>query len=289
MNRVQIIIVSCSLGAAAMIGAAAARPRNDAAPSNERSPSDQFFDALLKHPEKRLESRRALQQAVLKPDADARHILLLGLNELWLAAENQPDRLDRFNHAVLARHWLRRAEQLLPDDDRIPSWRWAAEWAVAAVEHEDESAAAAREMLRKLAEHDPCFHSVAFGVISFEKPAKSEEFRQAHAAMEAAFQCAANDPSIQDRPRWPHNAHAFLTALADFRLKAGDVRGAEAALVIAEARPGFDTWKNRHIVADRLTSLNARRDLYANDNPEDDPAFVFERGGPVSCTGCHGE
>jgi len=286
----RFIIASVWLAAGSIVYAVVAQPRQGAAAAEgPPDPAEVFFDALLRHPEHRTASRRALQEAVLKPAASPQHVLLLGLNELWLAAENQPDPLVRVDHALLAIHWLRRAEALLPEDARIPSWRWAAEWSVAVAEHRDADAAAAREMLRKLAQRNPCFHSVALGIISFDRPADSQEFRDAHAAMEAAFNCGSHDPAVHDRPRWPHNVHAFLVALADFRLKAGNVRGAEAALIIAEARPGFEQWRYRATVSDRLDSLNARRDLFADADPADDPAFIFQRGGPTSCSGCHAE
>jgi PAS domain-containing protein len=290
MKHRRLIIAFCLVIVATMVcGLPAQPPRTSDQAKDTGDPSDTFFDALLRHPERRHESRRALHEAVLKPGGSPRHVLLLGLNELWLSAESQPDVLVGFNHAVLARHWLRRAEVLLPEDTRIPSWRWAAEWSIATAEHREADAAAARDMLRKLAEQNPCSHSVALGIISFDRPADSGEFREAHAAMEAAFRCGSENPAVQDRPHWPHNVHAFLTALADFRLKAGIVRDAEAALVIAEARPGFERWIHRGMVTDRLTSLNVRRDLFTNADPTDDPSFVFERGGPTSCIGCHGE
>ena len=282
-------IVCCALAMVA-VGTNVPRPSSTAAPhAPSEDPADLFYEALLRAPGRRLESRRALMHAVLRNDPQARHILLLGLNELWLAAENQPDGADGFVHALLARHWLRRAEAVLPEDTRIPSWRWAAEWSVAAAEHDDAAMDDARGKLLALAEQDPCFHAVTLGIISFDHAPGSPEYKAAHAAMEAAFRCANDTPSIQDRPRWPHNVHAFLVALADFRLKAGDVRGAEGALVIAEARPGFNEWGHRRAVTDRLDTLNARRDRFANEDPTDDPAFFFERGGPASCRGCHEE
>lgn len=252
------------------------------------TPAGVFYDALRRRPERRLESLAALTDAVLRPDPEPRDVLLLGLNHLWISAEGEQDSRSRFRHSILAHHWLRRAERLLPDDSRIPTWRLSAEWAIAVQEGRPTDAEAARDRISALADDDPCFHAVTLGITSFREPAGSAAFRRAHAAMEASFRCRADDPSVQNRPRWPHNVQAFLVGLSDFRLKAGDVAGAEAALVIAESRPGFARWTRRHLVDERFADLADRTRRFANADPLDDPPFVFEPGGPVSCIACHG-
>ncbi len=251
-------------------------------------PADAFIEALLRHPEKRVETLRRLTEAALTPDPKPRDVLFLALNHLWIVAEGEPDAVTRFQHGVLAVHWFDRAAVLLPEDDRISGWRNAAAWGVAQVEGRREASDAALEKLADLALQDPCFHSVALGIASFGFPRGSEEFKRAHAAMEAAFECKGDNPSIEDRPHWPHNVHGFLVALADYRLKSGDIRGAESALVIAEAREGFDRWPFRGMVEKRMTDLREHAALFANDDPEDDPAFVFAPAGPASCRACHG-
>jgi len=247
-----------------------------------------FFAALNRDHDRRHETLAALESAVVAGERTPRIVLLLGLNHLWIAAEDEIEEVEGRRHLVLAIHHLRQAKTLLPDDHRIPSWLHAAEHGLAVAEGRSDAARLARKRLGHEAEREPCFHAVGFGIASFAEPRDSAEFRAAHAAMEASFECRGDNPSIVDMPRWPHNVHGFLVALADFRLKAGDARGAEMALVIAESRAGFAEWRHRALIDDRLGSLMERQSLYGNDDPADDPPFVFAPGSAVSCIGCHG-
>ena len=255
----------------------------EAAPSDD--PSASFFDALQRHPGHRDEAIRQLTEVALNGKATPKEVLHLGLAHLWAAAEGLPSSPDSHQHAVLATHWLERAEALRPDDDRVPGWRLTAAWSVAKLEGRVEDAAAAIEGLLAQTEIDPCFNSVTLGIAAFDLPRESPSFQRALKAMNAGFDCG-NEQGGQDRPRWPHNVAGFLTALCDFRLKAGDVAGAETALVIAEARESHERWPHRQLVADRFASLKDRAARFANGDPNDDPAFALQRGGAL-CTVCH--
>jgi hypothetical protein len=243
-----------------------------------------FYDALNRDPSLRTAALAALDARVAE-GAPGHMELLAGLGHLWVAAEASDERRDSLVRAV---ELLARAERALPDDDRIVSWLAAAEWGLASLDGRGEDRIAARDRLAVAALRDPCFHAIALGLTSFDEPRDSDPFRAALAAMRAAFDCRdGSDPSATDHPRWPNNVRGFLVALADFELKAGDLAAAETALVIAESRAGFDTWRFRHLVDERLGSLRDRRDLYADADPSNDPRYVFAPGSAASCLACH--
>jgi hypothetical protein len=69
-------------------------------------------------------------------------------------------------------------------------------------------------------------------------------------------------------------------------LKAGDVAGAELALVVADARDSTAQWPHRHLIVDRLSTLQERAALYADDETANDPPFALQAG-VLSCAACH--
>lgn len=246
-----------------------------------------FFDALTRRPERREAAIAAARRRVLEAPGDARASLLLGLGHLWVAAENPPPPAEAVEHLVLARHALRRARLLNPHDGRIPTWLQSVELALAHAEGRGEDALAALERLRQLAEKHPCFHSVAFAIAAWDGPADRPAFAEALRQLERAAACGADDPSVQNLPRWPHNVHGFLTALSDYQLKTGQAAKAETSLMVAQQWAGFDAWPHREQVESRLKNLGERAALFADADPANDPGFIFAPGGPVSCASCH--
>lgn len=271
------------LALAAWLGPAADRPQDPKA--GEGVAIQSFWDAFQHHQERRSDAIARLSARALAADATAKERLYAGLAHLWALAEGGGDAVQSHAHAVLAEHWLARAEAADPADTRIAGWRQSARWAIADLEHDEAARAAAVARLEALAHAEPCFHSVPLGIVAFDLPRTHEGFTKALAALEAAFACGA-ERGGQDRPKWPHNVAGYLVALADFRLKAGDLAGAEAALVIAEARESTAHWPHRRLLDERLGALRERAVLYADDDPANDPPFAL-RSGTVSCSACH--
>ncbi len=276
-------VVPSTLGQTAGVPASSSPSRVSATPVHEAA----FFEALNHHPQQRESALALLRAHVSQRPDDARAALHLGVGHLWVAAENPPDRATVFEHLVLARHFLQRAARLKPADDRIPSWLLSAEISLAQAEGRTDDAVAALAQLRTHAERDPCFHSVAFAINVWERPRDSDELAQAQRLLEAAAACATDDPSVRNMERWPHNVEGFLVGLSDVALKRGDRSRALAALVTVEAWPGAESWPHRREADQRRRDFDARAARFSDDDPSNDPPFIFERGGPVSCVSCH--
>ncbi|MBL9148527.1 MAG: hypothetical protein JNM94_07515 [Phycisphaerae bacterium] len=278
-----------ALALAAAVGVAAATLGQSSPPATTSEPPPRaktlFFEALQRAPERRADAIRALGANACSSDAADSDLLLLGLAHLWKAADGSTHGIDRHSNAVIAEHWLRRARERDPGDTRIPGWIASARVVIATDEGRDDDRRAAIDELAKLSDADPCFHAVPLSIASFSAPRGSAEFTQALKAMNAAFDCG-RERGAGDGPRWPHNVHGFLVGLADMRLKAGDRAGAEAALTIAEARTGSETWRYRGEIEKRFAELDERLRRYGNDDPTDDPPYFLGAGG-ASCLACH--
>jgi hypothetical protein len=287
-----------SLAAGACVAASLALVQGDPPSSSAKQPTatvkgeratpdaiDFFFDTFQHHPERRDEAIVRLTERALASDALPKEILYTGLAHLWALAEGASDRVKRHEHAVLAEHWIAHAATNEPDDTRIAGWRQSAAWAVAAIEGDVEKQAAAIRELEALAIEDPCFNSITLGSIAFELPPDHPTFQRALTAMNAAFECGQTKGG-QDRPHWPFSVAGFLVTLADYRLKAGDTAGAEAALVAAESRESTVRWPHRALLDERLGEFKARSRAFANADLTDDPRFAIGHGG-ASCSVCH--
>lgn len=239
-----------------------------------------FFDALVEDATAREAAKDSLEEWADKPGSP-RSMLWLGLCHLWELAEGEGSAEAQRASASAALRWLTAAEQGLPSDDRIATWRASAAWALARLDGREADADDAIREVIALAQNDACFHAITLAVMTYDAPAESRDFCAAHDAMESAFRCGEGDPSGLDGPRWPNNVLGFLVALSDVRLKAGDESGAEAALLIAEARPGFQDWKFRAGVNERFERLTAIR----SGAPHTDIPFALS--GLASCLACH--
>jgi len=281
----------------AFVGAPSPDPVAATAPATEPAPATAaasgaaddalafFWEAFQRAPQHRDAAVARLAARALAADATAREVLTAGLVHLWCVAEGGGEPVQRHVHAVLAEHWLARAAAADPADTRIAGWRASAAQAIADLEHDAAGQAAAVAELVALARAEPCFHSVPLAIATFDLPRTDPRFRAALDAMNAAFACG-DARAGQDHPRWPHNVAAFLVALADCRLKAGDVAGAELALVVAEARASTARWPHRALLDERLATLPERAARYADADPSNDPPFALQ-GGVLSCGACH--
>lgn len=230
---------------------------------------------------------RDLMIAWLTDPRDARTALLLGLEHLWLAAEGDRTNPRVVEHLLLAEDFLARAQSLAPEDRRIPSWLVPARLALADLErHPERREALVAELLAEL-ELDPAFHSFSVAMLGFDEARGSAEFvRGLQALRSVDSECAKEDPTCQNMPRWPHNVEAYLTFVADYELKAGEIERARQLLAEAEASPSFSRWPRAAEVGDRLQNLEQYARLYQDEDPRNDPPSIFS-GSRGACGSCH--
>lgn len=247
-----------------------------------------FFATLNGNPKVRTAPLRDLMTAYAVSPDDARVNLLLGLNHLWLAAEGDTTNPMTIDHLILAEHFLARAQKLDPSDRRIPSWLTPVRLSLASIHREKNKREESLRDLRAAYAEDPNFHSFTLALLAVSSDRKSPEFQRGLAALRASTGgCAGGeDPSCENRPRWPHNREAFITFFADYELKAGNLDRARALLIRTQQDSDYPRWRFKNEVEDRLKNLDAYAALYANADPGDDPPHLMVNGG-FMCQSCH--
>jgi hypothetical protein len=231
--------------------------------------------------------------ALATDPADARTPLLLGLNHLWIAAEGDRSDPRVLEHLFLAERYLARAQELNPKDRRIPSWLVPVRLSLTRVEGKE---GREKEILRDLQAayaEDPTFHSFSVGLLGIAEPRTSPEFQQGLAALRATLgTCpeagsATADPTCANTPRWPHNREGYMTFIADYELKAGNVDKARELLMQVRQDPDYPRWPFKAQAEDRWNNLERYAALYGNQDPKDDPPHLMSGAGRASCQACH--
>lgn len=227
-----------------------------------------------------------LTQAWAADPSDARINLLLGLNHLWIVAEGDRTNARILDHLLLSEVFLARAQRLAPDDDRIPSWLDPVRHVLAGIEGDRAAVETSWQSLLAAYERDPAFHSFSVALLAVDEPRGSDLFALGHRALRTAAEggCEEGDPSCENHPRWPHNQEGYLTFWADYELKAGEREKAAEILEMVKTVPEYADWALRAEVDDRLANLALYAELYANDDPGDDPPTIIQSHG---CGSCH--
>ncbi|HEX7183932.1 MAG TPA: hypothetical protein VF756_19030 [Thermoanaerobaculia bacterium] len=290
MSRLRLVILLTLiasipvLAVATLAAGATGAGRHPLAVKAEES----FFATLNGNPKVRTAPLRDLMTAYAVSPDDARVNLLLGLNHLWLAAEGDMTNPTVIDHLILAEHFLARAQKLDPSDRRIPSWLAPVRLTLARIHNDKETREQSFRDIQTAYAEDPNFHSFTLALLAVDSDRKSPEFQRGLAALRATEGgCAgAEDPSCENRPRWPHNLEAFTTFFADYELKAGNADRARALLVRAQQNPDYPRWRFQSEVEDRLKNLESYAALYANADPGDDPPHLMANGG-FMCQSCH--
>ncbi|MCH9648213.1 MAG: hypothetical protein K0U98_08240 [Deltaproteobacteria bacterium] len=247
-----------------------------------------FNGQLGDRPLDRSAALQELKEAFFSDPSDPRTALLLGLNYLWLSAEGDRTDLRTVDFLILAEHFLERAQRLAPGDQRIPSWLIPTQQALARI---DRDPARVRELEGELLAaygEDPSFHSFSVALAGFGSPRSSEAFARGLGALRRAITtaCPDDDSTCQNHLRWPHNLEGFLTFLADYELKAGNPAAAQRTFEMVKSIPDYASWPYRAEAEERRANLAFYADLYANDDPTDDPAALVMTSGH-SCQVCH--
>lgn len=287
LRSILLIVLAAVLASAAHAAGAGRRPIAEKAEAG-------FFAAFNGfHGEEKGKSAplRDLLAALATDPADARTHLLLGLNHLWIAAEG--DRTDPrvLEHLFLAERYLARAQELDPQDRRIPSWLVPVRLSLARIEGREDRAEEILRDLRSAYAEDPTFHSFTVAMLGIAEPRTSPAFQQGLAALRSTVdRCPAapgTDPSCENTPRWPHNREAYLTFFADYELKAGNVDRARELLLKVRQYPDAARWPFRAEAEDRWKNLERYASLYANQDPGDDPPHLMSGHNRISCQSCH--
>ncbi len=264
-----------------------ARARRAQAEHAETRFFEVFSDPLGDRPLDRSAALNDLRIAFFSNPSDPRTALLLGLNYLWLVAERDPTDPRTIDFLVLAEHFLERAQRLAPDDYRIPSWLVPTQQGLASIDGDAVRAEELEAALLAAYAEDPDFHSFSVALAGFGSPRGSEQFSRGLRALRSSnTACPDDDPTCDNRPRWPHNLEGYLTFAADYELKAGNRDAARRLLREVQATPDYPSWPYRGEVEDRRANLALYADLYANTDPTDDPpALVINSR--HSCQVCH--
>jgi hypothetical protein len=233
---------------------------------------------------------RDLMIAWLSDPNDGRTALLLGLDHLWIAAEGDHTNPRVVEHLMLSERFLARAQELAPNDRRIPSWLVPVRLALADLEKTPAVRQQLVDDLLAVYQEDPDFHSFSVAMLGYDEPIASPEFARGLAALRvtASAECLAEiDPTCTNAPRWPHNLEGYYTFAADYELKAGHATAARAHLEAAKAVPSFATWPLATEVDDRLVNLERYVALYADADRGNDPPSILSAGGSSACGSCH--
>ncbi|QSA96531.1 hypothetical protein [Methylococcus sp. EFPC2] len=198
---------------------------------------------------------------------------------LW---REDPEHNKRFRLATFVGGWT------------VPARRWLAKL------HGDAAAIKSLD-----AEHNkwlainPEFHSGPVGLLMFEE---KENFAEGFAAYELGrkycFDIVSNNLTCTNWPYASHNILAFILGEVDFYLKAGLVDEARNILTVRHIPidilgGDFQYWDlGREAWIHREDNLERIAELYANDDPSDDPTnFLLNehKWGPstINCQGCH--
>lgn len=240
-----------------------------------------FFEALNRRPESRPEAVNALQEALSAEPSSGQLNLWLGLSHLWITAESRADSPETIEHAILAEHYLVVAGRLMPEDDRIVSWLAPVRILLAERSGDKKAVEQGWAEMRAAVHRDPCFHAVAMAILCFDKPADSREFGEGLDALRRAAACGSDDPSVQNRERWPHNLEGFALALAQYELKAGNRQRAETMLMFAQERPSYPAWPHRALLEAMLANIDRTSGV------KGESALVIAPGSAVACRICH--
>jgi hypothetical protein len=228
---------------------------------------------------------RPLLGALASDPTDARTLLLLGLNHLWIVAEGDRNDPVALEHLFLAERYLARAQELDPKDRRIPSWLVPVRLSIAGIERQQGRYPEILRDLQAAYAEDPIFHSFSVGLLGIAEPKTSPAFTQGLAALRATVGTCDADPSCENTPRWPHNREGFLTFFADYELRAGNVDQARELLLKVRQEPDYPRWPFKAEAEDRWNNLERYASLYANQDPGDDPPHLMQNR--ISCQACH--
>jgi hypothetical protein len=224
------------------------------------SAEEQLFQALVENRGEVSDVIPLLVIATRRDPSDSRATLLLGLAHLWVAAEGDRSDPQLIQHIVLAEHYLARTTVLDPDEDRVPSWLVPTRIALADIEGRQAETPKLMRLLSEAFEEDPGFHGFSLGLLGYTQDPESKGFEQGLKGLHKSRTANPDDPSVQNRPNWPHNREGFLLFLADYEKRAGNDSEAKDLLTLIEKESSFASWPFRAEVDKRRRAWRAGKD-----------------------------
>lgn len=232
----------------------------------------------------------ALDAAVKQLPNEEELQLFLGLAHLWRLAEPLPGEdspLTQLGDAIAARDHLKLAYQLCPTDHRIAAWLGPLLVRFGQQLNDTNQVNEGLMILDQGIAAYPAFVLFSKLLVYADSPRESAEFQNALDAVVAnlgACEQTPNDPACTNATV-PHNREGGELFLGDVLAKALKRDEAEAAYVATTNEPGFATWSFKAVVTERLQTLDARIDRYANSNAADDPDAAWVANN--QCALCH--
>jgi tetratricopeptide (TPR) repeat protein len=223
------------------------------------------------------------------PDEEQVH-LFLGLAHLWRLAAPLPGEDDLATQAASgfgARDHLARAYELCPTDHRIPAWLGPVLVQMGRAIGDDATVQQGLDVLDQGIAHYPSFVLFSKLLVYADYPRDAPEYQNAlDAVVDDIDACALTpaDPACTNATV-PHNREGAGVFLGDALAKAG--RRDEALALYTEAAEGADfaTWTYQADLNARIADLDARIALFANADPDDDPASAWNA--ITQCALCH--
>jgi len=215
--------------------------------------------------------------------------LLLGLGALWTLAEPLPgEEANQLPVALAARDHLRRAYELCPTDYRIPAWLGPVLVRFGRVLNNPPMIAEGLAILDEGIAAYPSFVLFSKLLVFADYPRDAPEFQQALDAVVAnRAACAATptDPACTDHARAAHNREGAAVFMGDALAKAGRKADAAETYQAALAEPGYAGWGFQALLADRISTLDARIAAFATASTDDDPPVAWAV--TDQCAMCH--
>jgi hypothetical protein len=199
---------------------------------------------------------------------------------------------------------FRKAQALLPDDDRAPAFGGLAKVIIGNISSDAAMRSEGMSDIDHGIEIFPSYSHFLRALASAESPPSSDDFKAVMPEMQAVVDTcgirpnAAGDYAYLEGPLpsalrvcnddgiVPHVWEGFLINYGDLLLKAG--KGADAARAAyegAKLAPRFAQWPFASALQDRIDHVGDRAALYADADAANDPALWMQAG--HICTGCH--
>lgn len=311
-----LLLYSLYLGGCSAIAVAVAPNRTAAAASTDTEVGTRLFqDALRQGDYEGLpDVIEELTRLAIANPLDGQIHTSLGMAHLWRVSERvrDPDPSPRLTeHVVLSRHYLRSAEDLLPDDARVHAWSAGAQLATASLLSDARAQRAGYFAMQRGIRRYPEFNlfsaSFVFSRLPFDHPryesqvvdnmfeavrrcygrADTWEERRETIAVAMAEQELPTDESrvCYPSPYAPHNIEGFFMHFGDALSKAGRLDDAVQAWQLANLAPGYSTWPYREQLEARINDPEAHYNV-ARAGSAGEGMMITSA---YSCSGCHQE
>ncbi|HVW28753.1 MAG TPA: hypothetical protein VHC69_25480 [Polyangiaceae bacterium] len=266
------------------------------------------YDALTAGEQDRVTQVIAdVDDEVAKDPTDGHATFYSAIMRFWQLGEEidvPSNPVDELTEAQTMIDRFRKAQAMLPDDDRAPAFGGLAKVVIGNITSNTDLQAEGMSDIEKGIQIFPAYSHFLRALASAESPAGSDAFAVVLPEMQAVLDtCGAKTDAsggavypkgplptelrpCNDEGIVPHVWEGFLLNYGDLLLKAGkSADEARAMYEGAKAAPRFDEWPYASTLQDRIDDADDRAALYADSDPSNDPKIWMQDG--HICTGCH--